>query len=247
MPGHSIQHRAAQVWSFRAGAEREAARRFARMGDRLAGIGAQAVVVGMARDAANDELRHAELCTRLAARFGKVTPSRNGEPGEVAPSGLTPRERVLYEVVAMSCVTETLSAALLGEMHERAADPEVEKTVHEILRDEVQHSRLGWAHLASEHALGYGRVLGDYLPVMLAGTVTEELFRAGDEADPELAGYGALPREDRAQIFTATMRELVFVGLERFGIDTSAGAQWLDKKIDKTVDRRVDKKTDGPA
>jgi hypothetical protein len=222
------------------------------MGDRLATMGAQAVVVGMARDAANDELRHAELCTQLAARFGRVTPSRSGEPGEVAPSGLTPRERVLYEVVAMSCITETLSAALLGEMHDRAVDPQVQTTVHEILRDEVQHSRLGWAHLASEHARGCGRVLGDYLPVMLAGTVTEELFRVGDDADPDLAGYGALSREDRAHIFTATMRELVFVGLERFGIDTSAGAQWLDaqidKKVDKTIDQTIDKtidKTDG--
>jgi len=212
----SVHHRAAQVWAFRAGAEREAARRFARMGERLANGGAQAVVVEMARDAAKDELRHAVLCSDLAARFGKaVGPDAGKEPGEVAPSGLTPRERVLYEVVAMSCVTETLSAALLGEMQERAVDPLVQTTVHEILRDEVQHSRLGWAHLAAEHARGCGRVLGDYLPAMLAGTVTEELFRASadSEGDPALAGFGALSRADRAQIFTATMRELVFVGL----------------------------------
>jgi hypothetical protein len=231
----SLHRRAAQVWAFRAGAEREAARRFARLGERLADVGAQAVVVEMARDAANDEVRHAQLCVDLAARFGVAAPPDAGRtPGEVAPSGLTARERVLYEVVAMSCITETLSAALLGEMQDRAADPEVQRTVHEILRDEVQHSRLGWAHLAAEHARGCGRVLGDYLPAMLAGTVTEELFRAGSaesEAAPALAGYGALARADRAQIFAATMRELVFVGLERFGVDTSAGARWLEEKL----------------
>jgi hypothetical protein len=140
---------------------------------------------------------------------------------------------VLYEVVALSCITETLSAALLGAMVEQATDARVRETVHRVLRDEVEHSRLGWAHLALEHGRGHGRFLGDYLPAMLAGTVTDDLFHGGDlspEAEEVLAGFGALRPSDGKAIFAATMRQVVFPGLERFGVDTSAGERWIVAK-----------------
>lgn len=135
----------------------------------------------------------------------------------------------------MSCITETLSAALLGEMVDRATDALVRNTVHEILTDEVQHSRLGWAHLAAEHAKGGGAFLGAYLPAMLDGTVTAELFTASDDAEAEtgeaLAGLGALGRRDRASIFVRTMQSVVFPGLERFGVDASTGARWIEERM----------------
>jgi len=227
-----MRSEAALIWSFRARAEVEAADRFARLAYRLSGAGAAIQVVQMAQSAASDEIRHAELCADLARHFGSEPKTRTGgDPPEVAPSGLVARERVLYEVVALSCVTETLSAALLGAMAEQARDDRVRDAVHSILRDEIEHGRLGWAHLSLEHARGYGRFLGDYLPAMLQGTIDDELFREGDDPnekhDTELAGWGALRRADRRVLFTATMREVVFPGLERFGVDTSAGARWL--------------------
>ena len=48
------------------------------------------------------------------SRSGRPDAARSGEPPEIAPARLVLRERVLYEVVALSCITETLSAALLG-------------------------------------------------------------------------------------------------------------------------------------
>jgi hypothetical protein len=224
---------AARVWAYRAGAELEAARRFARLADRLDAAGAVAPVVAMARAAATDELRHHRLCVALAARLGgRAKDPDDRAPPEVAPAALSARERALYEVVAMSCLTETLSAALLGAIVERAVDPVVRSTAHEVLRDEVDHSRLGWAHLAAEHRRGPSRFLDDHLPAMLAGTVDEALFRAsdGDGDGDELAGLGALPRPDRLAIFEATMRDVVFPGLQRFGVDTTAGARWVEAR-----------------
>jgi ferritin-like protein len=228
----SAPWKAACVWTYRTRAELDAAARFARLADRLSGVGAKSVVVEMVRQAACDEVRHAKLCTELTAHFGAPTPpSKVAKPVEVAPSGLVQRERVLYELVAMSCVTETLSAAILGEMMEQARDPQVHRTVHEILRDEVRHSQVGWAHLAAEHKNGFGGVIGDYLPVMLEGAITEELFRAGEDAGDGLTGYGALNRENRWALFIETMRQIVFPGLERFGVDISAGEQWIRHKL----------------
>jgi hypothetical protein len=45
-----------------------------------------------------------------------------------------------------------------------------------ILRDEVGHCRLGWAHLAAEQRCGAADVVGAHLPAILKGTLQEELF-----------------------------------------------------------------------
>ena len=47
---------------------------------------------------------------------GQVTLDFAVTPDELTPAGASPRRRALHEVGAMSCITETLSAALLGEM-----------------------------------------------------------------------------------------------------------------------------------
>jgi len=224
---------AARVWAGRARAESEAAARFAGLAEVLAQVGAVAPVIAMAREAAADEVRHAELCRQLVGSLGGTPP----EPvtvaaPAVAPRALSARERVLYEVVAMSCVTETLSAALLGEMVERATDPDVRDTMRVILRDEIGHSRLGWAHLAAEQRRGVADVVGAHLPAILRGTVQEEVFFSWGEPEEHLrlAGLGALDRPSRLRVFVETMRLLVFPGLARFGIDTTAGEAWLSSK-----------------
>ncbi|WP_434048570.1 MULTISPECIES: ferritin-like domain-containing protein [Sorangium] len=226
---------AAGVWRSRTCAELEAAARFSRLAEQLAAAGAVAPVVAMARAAAEDERRHAALCAALARELGGATftpPAVAGAP-EVAPRALGTRERLLYEVVAMSCVTETLSAALLGEMVERATDPRVRDTMQQILRDEVDHARLGWAHLAAEWQRGCADVIGQHLPAMLAGTVHEEVFSSGAEHPEQgaLSGLGALGRGERRRIFDETMRLVVLPGLRRFGIDTGRGEQWLAERL----------------
>lgn len=229
------RHAAARVWRHRARAEMEAAARFTRLAAELAAGDAVAPVIAMARAAAADELRHAERCANLVRAF-------DGEPFElgampaaraVAPNGLASRERLLYEVVAMSCVTETLSAALLGALVERATDSLVRETMHGILRDEVDHARLGWAHLAAERERGVMDVVGPSLPAMLAGTVSEELFASWAEhpAQETLSGLGALDRADRRRIFCDTLSQVIFPGLQRFGVDTARGENWLAERM----------------
>ncbi|WP_437738384.1 ferritin-like domain-containing protein [Sorangium sp. So ce1335] len=226
---------AAGVWRSRAHAELEAAARFSRLAEQLETAGAVAPVVAMARAAAADERRHAELCAALARELGGAafTPRAVAGAAEVAPRGLDRRERVLYEVVAMACVTETLSAALLGEMVERATDPRVRETMQHILRDEVDHARLGWAHLAAERQRGCADVIGEHLPAMLAGTVHEEVFSSWTEhpAQEALSGLGALDRAERRRIFDETMRRVVLPGLRHLGIDTGRGEQWLAARL----------------
>jgi len=187
----------------------------------------------MARAAAADELRHHRRCAALALRFGTTPPParlRVAPPLRAATDDA--RKQTLYEVIAMGCVTESLSVALLVDMREAASDDEVADTVSEILRDEVQHSRLGWAHLAAEHERIATDFLGPQLPALLADTLHEEVFATPEPTtDEALAGLGGLPRARRVAVVIAALREVVFPGLERFGIDTTAAHDWLARRI----------------
>lgn len=229
----SITTKAGALWSFRADAELEAAARFRRLAALLRDTGARGVVVDMACAAADDELRHHVRCRALAERFGASVSTRS-EPtaAPLRTDGCTPAEQVLYETIAMGCVTETLSTALLLEMRTAATDDEVRDTVDEILRDEVEHARLGWAHVAAEVSRRDLAYIGPRLPAMLAHTVHEEIFRERDDADAAaLAGLGALPRSRRCALFVQCMRDVVLPGLALHGIDTTAAEAWLSERV----------------
>jgi hypothetical protein len=227
----SVRELARRVWCYRLGSELEAAQRFRGLVPTLRALGVSAVIVAMADKAAVDELRHASLCRQLIEYFGGVPPP---EPQislrSLAPAGLAGREGTLYEVVALSCVTETLSTALLGALVARARDPVCKQAMHSILRDEVDHSRLGWALLAEERARGARDCVGEYLPDMFAATLGDEFFSLATAPDPrlaELAGFGSLELAERQQIVRETLVHVIFPGLERFGIETEHGKRWL--------------------
>jgi hypothetical protein len=211
--------------------ELEAAERFRTLVSQLSTLGASEAVVSLAREAATDELRHAELCEELAAHFGEAPPPRPAiAVRRVAPSQLAPGDSVLYEVVAMACVTETLSTALLGSLVERARDSLAKQTMQSILRDEVSHSRLGWAYLAEQHAHGAPDCVSPRLASMLDATLGDEFFENPAPSNPTeemLTGLGVLDRAERRRIVRETLELVIFPGLERFGIDTALGRNWF--------------------
>lgn len=226
---------AARVWRYRHQVELEAAERFRVLAAELANFGVSEPIVGMTRRAASDELRHAEHCADLVRHFGGTLAAPSGvTPGSVAPRVLSGRERLLYDVVALACVTETLSTALLGVLVDRSQDPVAKRVLQSILRDEVGHSRLGWAFLAEEHARGARDCVSEWLPAMLSATLSEELFMPTTEAsalDTTLAGFGALERAERRRVVREALSTVIFPGLERFGIDARRGRAWLSNEL----------------
>ncbi|HEX2671086.1 MAG TPA: hypothetical protein VHM25_09460, partial [Polyangiaceae bacterium] len=151
---------------------------------------------------------------------------------EVAPSDIHGAERVLYTMIAQSCVTETLSTALLGELVQRARDAVCKRVMHSILRDEVNHSRLGWAYLAAESNRGVRDCVGRFLPDLLDATLGDGFFTrtaAPNARLTELAGLGSLELPERQRIVRETLDHVIFPGLDRFGIDTGLGRRWLER------------------
>lgn len=223
----------ASRWAYRAGLEHAAALRFRRLAGRMEAAGLGPELIAIARLAEAQEREHVRLCAEIAERFGRG-PALPAEPAvpEVAPAAWALRDRVLYEIVAFCCVTETANAVVVTAGAEDIDDPAIRRAVRTILADEVQHSRLGWRCLAARPPDAAQREwLGAYLPDMLAGTVRSDLFAAqrviGDEA--AMQRHGTLPLAGRREAFLTGMREVLLPGLAGAGVDTAAGARFLDE------------------
>jgi hypothetical protein len=222
---------AAAAWRFRWAVERDAEVRFARFAERMARLGGPAALVALAGSASEDERRHAALCARTAERYGAAIPcsAPPADPGEIAPRHLGEREALLYEVVAACCVAEKESVAVLMALLDGAAEPPLRDVLRGLARDEVRHARLGWAWLAREGRHGAAAFLAPLVPAMLEGSVAPDLFsRAAEpEAAPDLLRSGVLPRAASRDTFVRTLDEVVFPGLEAFGVDASPAREWL--------------------
>jgi hypothetical protein len=196
----------------------------------LGANGARTVVVQGARDESQDEARHRDLCAVVAARFGEPNAKDYTAPRERIGRGtLDPRDRLLWEIVAVCCISETMNTSLLTRCQEVATDEQISTTLHELLKDEVRHAQLGWAHLAAERAAGRGDFLRDLLPLMLEASV-EPGFLEGKLPIPWCAGmydYGELPSHELVEIYCETVNVVVFRGLDAMGVDIALGREWL--------------------
>lgn len=224
----ALRRRAGEAWAFRTRVERDAARRFARLSGVISAFDPDSPVPALLRHASADEERHAALCAGLAVAYGEPAPEAAAEAG-IAPASLGPRAAALYEMVAACCITESESVATLTTLLSEVVESRVESVLREIARDEVAHARMGWAHLAREAALHDVSFLAPLIPAMLSGTVDDGLFAAAgsDCESPELLRHGVLPHSQKRAIFVSTLEEVVFPGLEKFGIDSRPARSWL--------------------
>jgi hypothetical protein len=106
----------------------------------LTKLGAPAAFALAARRAARDEIRHARLTRRLAARFGRERIAR--QQWTAKPHTLL---SFAIENAEEGCAGETLGALLAMHQASFAADAEVRRTMTSIARDELGHAALAWS------------------------------------------------------------------------------------------------------
>lgn len=121
---------------------------FARFTLQLLTLGAPPELVAASLRAADDEIRHARTCFRLATRFGgePVGPGPLEMPGDVLGDRST--EAILRATIREGCVGETISAHEVRAAARRAADDEVRGALDEIADDEARHAELAWTFVA---------------------------------------------------------------------------------------------------
>ncbi|HEY2408518.1 MAG TPA: ferritin-like domain-containing protein [Polyangiaceae bacterium] len=141
-----------------------------------------ASVIALAERAIEDEHQHAAWCRDWAMQFGhpggQIVPRSERQ---LAFRGATAEQNRLLRI-AFCCMTETAGCLFLRHVRPQLIDPELRALNRRNIADELQHSRVGWGHLAT---LGAGQ------REFLAGRIAElrELLLAvccgGAEKDRE--------------------------------------------------------------
>ncbi|MDZ4661281.1 MAG: ferritin-like domain-containing protein [Pseudomonadota bacterium] len=214
-----------RIWNSRKTAELEAATLFARLATELfATRGPNDPVALLAEEAAADEHKHAEYCQAILEFSPKylkpIIPRLNVELGPVTTSRT---EKILYACVAMGCVTETLSTALLVAMRARAEEGLIRDTVHQILRDEVNHSRIGWAELARCAKSQDISWLSTHIPGMITAALVSDVapMLSQNEVLTDLSRWGILAPSEAREISAKAISEVILPGLSLNGIFVS--------------------------
>lgn len=154
------------VWARMAWFEAQSVVEFERLAEDLERLGAASSLIARARDAADDERRHAVVASRLAGRKLPVL-----EPAVFSARSL---ERVVFENFLGGCINESASAvksAFIGLALEDAA-------LLGVASDEVGHAQLSWD---LHHALHDGLSRDARNELATAGSALVERMLCADE------------------------------------------------------------------
>ncbi len=216
-----------EVWLARAASERRVADSFEVIRDALRDLGADPSLVALADRAVDDEYRHAELSRDVASRYSGA----ELEPPPVLPlvvpehASASPELRKKLWIIGQSCMNETIAGAFLEASLEPAKAPLARAALRELLSDEVDHARLGWAFLATLDASDKAEIQPWLLGMAKANL---RMWRETPRAYPADLLEQGIPDEPEVEAALLTaFEDLIIPGLERFGFATRAIREWL--------------------
>ena len=222
----ALREEMAAIWLLQAATEERVASSFACVERSLRALDADPALVALAARAVDDEHRHAALCEDVAGRLvGRVVGPHATLPTQrprhpSAPEGL---RHVLW-VVGQCCLNETFASAYLSVAQEGATTPMISGALRELLSDEVDHARLGWAFMQSL-APELKRGLGDWLvPLTLCNLREWRHISLPD--DERLAAHGIPPRYAAQRALSDALVGVVIPGFRHVGLDTRALEAW---------------------
>lgn len=228
---------AARAWTMRAEEEHHSAAVFADMVSLLVDADVPLDLLATLNLVVADELRHAELCTEVAARLRTTAPRSRPLPrGEPPRTAEERRARGLDIVLVEGAIGETISSALFAAGRRAAEEPCTRAALSCVLRDEVLHARTFWEALdalrctwtdadrARLHARARS-VLGALerdriVPVM-------RRLERGEPFDPAWAALGVLAPERRVEAFYGAVERRVVPRLDRLGLEGARA--WSDR------------------
>jgi hypothetical protein len=220
----------AEVWTGRAASERRVADAFVIVREALKSLDADPVLIELADRAVDDEMRHTELSRLVASRYAQ----REIPPAPLLPLSVPRHERAgdrlrhVLHVVGQCCLNETIASSFLETTLAEARTPLATSALRELLSDEVDHGRLGWALLGSLDDTTR-REVEPWLPSMAIANL--RMWRTAPRPYPEgatLAAHG-LPSEALVEAaLLRAFRDLILPGFEHLAMDTTKLRAWLD-------------------
>ncbi|OJY25737.1 MAG: hypothetical protein BGO98_34525 [Myxococcales bacterium 68-20] len=206
----------ANAWATRARSELDASSAFATMLHGIITLDVEPSVRWLAARAVCDELRHSEICRHMAACYGADVPAL-APPRRVEQATAGP----VVHAIANCAISETIASAFLSRSLDEAQSALSHAVVRELLEDEVDHSRIGWALLAGMDK-GEQRALTAVLPQIVRIVRNLWLDAAEKTGDDLPRGHGCLRGTDLLTVVDDAFRELVIPGLSYAGIDPTS-------------------------
>jgi hypothetical protein len=209
---------AAATWVGRACGEASAVGQFAQVVRSLELLGGAPAVLALARRAVDDEQRHATLCHRVAERFAgralAMPPALAAAPP--AYQGADERLAASLYVIEMCAVNETTAAAFLQATLAAARAPLARAALRALLGDEIEHGRIGWAHL-SWGGSPLARAVAPWVPALIRSNLRAWSDRPEFASSGRLAEHGCLSSARVIEVAHQAARELIEPGFARLG------------------------------
>jgi len=231
----------AEGWRRRARNELSTSTSFASLTRALVGLGAPHEIILPCAQAVADEVRHAEICIRVARAYwpevGRPDASTVTEVPALEATGGT---GAIYFAVQQSCVNEGIATVYLQRCIEDANRPLVRAALRDILQDEIHHARFGWSLLASNVATAALRgALAEALPVILERVAIAWIAGDGDEplvpGSPASCGHGLIAQATLGPVVREAFEELVIPGFDIVGVETKAAREWAERYFEGTA------------
>ena len=245
-PWPEKQRRAAALqWAGRARNEHGSVQQFAQLTQVLSSACVELELLGVLARMITDEVRHAELCARMAMTLWPEGVEKEPrvfrwpQPRPPWPDPISPRERAgesgrlgwaASAILTACCLGESLSKPMLDALVVVSTEPVAEAVSRQILRDEHLHAAFGFEALG----LFWGR-LDEATRASLQVQLGEDLrsfersvcgsLRVGDLAGQEIViergepNLGVLDERQYAMIFYACLEGDVFPRLREVGLD----------------------------
>lgn len=214
----------AALWQQRADSESAVRMVFQQLAEAFAAIGAHPEVIALARRAADDEVRHAAVCTELAAAYRGEPVAPAIEPAVRLPDYVADRRlRAALHAVNLCCIGETIAVAFVEACLAQCADAKLREIHRRHLADEVRHARVGWAHLASLNVAELDEV-ATWVPELVRAQLAGWEQRLGELPEAGVPGHAYPPRAELIRAVQTAVRELVLPGFEYVGISVQIPA-----------------------
>jgi len=197
---------------------------FAQLEERSRGFAAD-VVRRLLQQSAAQELRHSESCHAMAERYAGTSLSPVEAPSAVLPTFGADSEglELALQIVGLCCINETLATAWLRHCLAIATVPFAVDANRRHLRDEIDHARLGWAHLASPHVSADDKVqlaarVPELIRVNLAAWEEPRNFLPSGAVSAAVLEHGQPSFETSRAVLRDAARRVLLPGFVHVGI-----------------------------
>jgi hypothetical protein len=219
----------ARIWFTQASTEARVADSFAVVHRSLVALGADAGLVAVAERAIDDEHRHAALCLDMARRYANnpdlpPVPELPFEHPQHASAHDDAERRMLW-VMGQCAFNETFASAYLSLSRDVARSPLARAAISELLSDEIDHARIGWAYLETCTPAQRARLASWVHALAVANLREWRLLQLNRDVD--LGPFGVPEAEAIERALVEVLAEVIVPGLERSGVMSSALAAWV--------------------